>query len=77
MQASGETGHPALCAPEQDGDLQDDKQEFEDHADGDKDYPVEENIEGDVTNLTGRNTGRKKKLWELRNKMVPDSNFSR
>lgn len=73
MQASGETGHPALCAPEQDGDLQDDRQEFEDHADGDKDYPVEENIEGDVTKLTGR----KKKLWELRNKMVPDSNFSR
>lgn len=52
-------------APEPDEDLHDNRQDFEDHADGEKDYPVEENVE-DVTKLTGR----KKKLWELRNKMM-------
>jgi pre-mRNA-splicing factor SYF2 len=65
VQASGLSGQSNSGAPEQDEDLHDDRQDFEDHADGDKDYPVEENIE-DVTKLTGR----KKKLWELRNKMV-------
>ncbi|XP_059458403.1 uncharacterized protein LOC132187997 [Corylus avellana] len=65
VQASGLSGQSNSGAPEQDEDLHDDRQDFEDHADGDKDYPVEENIE-DVTKLTGR----KKKLWELRNKMM-------
>lgn len=65
VQASGLSGQSNSGAPEQDEDLHDDRQDFEDHADSDKDYPVEENVE-DVTKLTGR----KKKLWELRNKMV-------
>jgi len=65
VQASGLSGQSNSGAPEQDEDLHDDRQDFEDHADGDKDYPVEENVE-DVTKLTGR----KKKLWELRNKMM-------
>jgi uncharacterized membrane protein YcjF (UPF0283 family) len=66
VQARGGVGQSNSGALEQYEDLHDDRQDSEDHADGDKDNPVEENVEVDVTKLTGR----KKKLWELRNKMV-------
>lgn len=66
VKASGRSVQSGSGAPELDEDLHDDRQDFEDHADGGKENPVEENLEGDVTKLTGR----KKKLWELRNKMV-------
>ncbi|GMY05425.1 pre-mRNA-splicing factor syf2 [Fagus crenata] len=66
VQARGGVGQSNSGALEQYEDLHDDRQDSEDHADGDKDNPVEENLEVDVTKLTGR----KKKLWELRNKMI-------
>ncbi|KAG6653518.1 pre-mRNA-splicing factor syf2 isoform X1 [Carya illinoinensis] len=66
VKASYRSDQSGSGAPELDEDLHDDRQDFEDHADGGKEYPVEENLEGDVTKLTGR----KKKLWELRNKMM-------
>lgn len=66
MKASGRSGQSGSGALELDEDLHDNRLDFEGHADGGKEYPVEENLEGDITKLTGR----KKKLWELRNKMV-------
>ncbi|KAF5448994.1 hypothetical protein F2P56_029484 [Juglans regia] len=66
VKASGRSVQSGSGAPELDEDLHDDRQDFEDHADGGEENPVEENLEGDVTKLTGR----KKKLWELRNKMM-------
>lgn len=64
MQAGGRISQSSSGAQEQDEDLHDDRQDSDDHADGDREYPVVESV--DVTNLTGR----KKKLWELRNMMV-------
>lgn len=64
-QASSGLGQSNLAAADQDKDL-DGRPDFEEHTDNDYDYPVEEGAEGDVTKFTGR----KKKLWELRQKMV-------
>ncbi|KAM3695633.1 hypothetical protein ACB098_07G148100 [Castanea mollissima] len=64
VQAGGRIIQSSSGAQEQDEDLHDDRQDSDDHADGDREYPVVESV--DVTNLTGR----KKKLWELRNMMM-------
>lgn len=47
-------------------DLHDEKPKFEEDSDSDDEKPAEENAEEDFTNLTGR----QKKLFELRLKMV-------
>ncbi|KAM4099287.1 hypothetical protein ACJW30_07G146400 [Castanea mollissima] len=63
VQAGGGIGQASSGALEQNEDLHDDRQDYDDHADGDREYPVVESV--DVTNLTGR----KQKLWELKNIM--------
>lgn len=65
-EASGGLGQSNLAAADQDKDLDDGRREVEEHTDNDYEYPVEGDGEGDVTKFTGR----KKKLWELRQKMV-------
>lgn len=56
-----------LGVPDRTEDLDDERPDIEEHADSDNDHPVEGDVEGgDVTKFTGR----KKKLWELRQKMV-------
>lgn len=50
-------------ASEQD---EEEKSVFEEKSDDDDNHPVQENVEGDGTQLTGR----QKKLFELRLKMV-------
>ncbi|MBA0793131.1 hypothetical protein Gohar_017560 [Gossypium harknessii] len=60
-----EHGQPVTPAAYQEQDVQPGIREPEESPDDDSDRPVEENIEGDITNLTGR----QKKLFELRLKM--------
>ncbi|KAB2097571.1 hypothetical protein ERO13_A01G169500v2 [Gossypium hirsutum] len=60
-----EHGQPVTPAAYQEQDVQPGIPEPEESPDADSDGPVEENIEGDITNLTGR----QKKLFELRLKM--------
>ena len=61
-----EHGQPVTRASYQEQDVQHGAPEPEENSDDDNDHPVEENIEGDITKLTGR----QKKLFELRLKMV-------
>ncbi|XVF67952.1 hypothetical protein PTKIN_Ptkin10aG0163400 [Pterospermum kingtungense] len=60
-----ERGQPVTRATYQEQDVQNGAPEPEENSDDDNDNPVVENIEGDVTKLTGR----QKKLFELRLKM--------
>lgn len=53
--------------PDQDGNVDAGRPDFEEHSESDEEPPVEEEImEEDFQKFTGR----KKKLWELRQKMV-------
>ncbi|XWS55105.1 hypothetical protein CRYUN_Cryun10bG0146700 [Craigia yunnanensis] len=60
-----EHGQPVTYAAYQEQDVQHGAPEPEENSDDDNDHPVEENSEGDITKLTGR----QKKLFELRLKM--------
>ncbi|XWS67727.1 hypothetical protein CRYUN_Cryun04dG0030200 [Craigia yunnanensis] len=57
-----ERGQPVRCSAYQEQNVQYGAPEPEENSDDDNNHPVEENIEGDVTKLTGR----QKKLFELR-----------
>lgn len=59
------SGQTVADAPLQYQDVRVDEPGPEEHSDSDKDHPTEENVEVDVTNLSGR----QKKLFELRLKM--------
>lgn len=54
------------AAPDYTNKVHDEINDLEDHPNGDNDNPAEENTQVDFTNLTGR----QKKLFELRLKMV-------
>lgn len=64
MQAKGGIGWSSSQAPEQGEELDEERPDHE-HSEDDDDRAVLDNVEGDVTQLTGR----KKKLFELRLKM--------
>lgn len=66
LQGSGGNSQPDEHAVKQHIDLHDERPDSEEDSDGDNKTHVEENIEGDITKLTGR----QKKLFELRLKMV-------
>lgn len=55
-----------VTVPDQAEDLHDEIDDLEDHPNGDSDNVVEENVEVDMTKLSGR----QKKMFELRLKMV-------
>lgn len=65
LQGSGGNSQPDEHAVKQHIDLHDERPDSEEDSDGDNKTHVEENIEGDITKLTGR----QKKLFELRLKM--------
>lgn len=67
VQVSGGSGKSKVEAAQQVEDL-DRPSETDEHAGDGDEFPVEEeeNMEGDFTKFTGR----KKRLWELRMKMV-------
>ncbi|KAG6779674.1 hypothetical protein NC652_011741 [Populus alba x Populus x berolinensis] len=64
VQAKGGIGWSSSQAPEQGEELDEERPDHE-HSEDDDDRVVLDNVEGDVTQLTGR----KKKLFELRLKM--------
>lgn len=64
VQAKGGIGWSSSQAPEQGEELDEERPDHE-HSEDDDDRAVLDNVEGDVTQLTGR----KKKLFELRLKM--------
>lgn len=64
VQAKGGIGWSSSQAPEQGEELDEERSDHE-HSEDDDDRAVLDNVEGDVTQLTGR----KKKLFELRLKM--------
>ncbi|KAH8510509.1 hypothetical protein H0E87_008167 [Populus deltoides] len=64
VQAKGGIGWSSSQAPEQGEELDEERPDHE-HSEDDDDHAVLDNVEGDVTQLTGR----KKKLFELRLKM--------
>lgn len=66
MQATGGSSHSKSGAIDQAEEIHDERPHEEEGSDGDSDHDAEKNIEGDGTNLTGR----QKKLFELRLKMV-------
>lgn len=70
MQANGGSGKSNSEAAEQEEYVHNEKPDSEEHADDGDDHP-EENMEGDFTKFTGR----KKKLWELRMKMVSPCHY--
>ncbi|KAF3434723.1 hypothetical protein FNV43_RR21808 [Rhamnella rubrinervis] len=66
VEANGGIDRSKLGIPDRTEDLDDERPDVGEHTDSDNDHPVEEDVEGgDVTKFTGR----KKKLWELRQKM--------
>jgi hypothetical protein len=71
VQAKGGIGWSSSQAPEQGEELDEERPDHE-HSEDDDDRAVLDNVEGDVTQLTGR----KKKLFELRLKMVNLINLS-
>lgn len=62
---AGNTQPRPVTVPDQAEDLHDEIDDLEDHPNGDSDNVVEENVEVDMTKLSGR----QKKLFELRLKM--------
>lgn len=68
VHAKGSNDKPGALVSDQDEEQHDGRSDFEQHSadDNDDNNPVQENIEGDVTKLTGR----QKKLFDLRLKMV-------
>lgn len=66
VQASGSSVQSHILASVVAEDLRDENPKLEAGSDSDNDKPAEENVEGDFTKLTGR----QKKLFELRLKMV-------
>ena len=67
VQAGRSSGSSNFVPPDEYEDLRDEKPNEEGHSDGDTDkFSGGENVEGDFTKLTGR----KKKLFEIRLKMV-------
>lgn len=66
VQASGSSGKSNTLASDVAEDLHDENPKLEAGSDSDNDKPAEEDVEGDFTKLTGR----QKKLFELRLKMV-------
>lgn len=65
MPVSGGCGQSSTSAPDVIEDYNVERPNFEELSDSDHDQPAEENL-GDITKLTGR----QKKLFELRLKMV-------
>lgn len=65
-QASGGGNQSNLSAPDGAEDLQDERPNLQENSDSEDDHPAEENLQEDITKLTGR----QKKLFELRLKMV-------
>ena len=65
VQAKGGSGWSTSQAPEQGEELDEERPDLE-HSEDDADRAVLDNVVGDVTQLTGR----KKRLFELRLKMV-------
>ncbi|KAL5791213.1 hypothetical protein ACOSQ2_006101 [Xanthoceras sorbifolium] len=64
-QTTGGNGLSDTSAPDVAEDLHDDRPNVEEDSDSDNDQPAEENVEVDLSKLTGR----QKKLFELRLKM--------
>ncbi|TXG64853.1 hypothetical protein EZV62_011847 [Acer yangbiense] len=64
-QSTGGNGKSVTSAPDVTEDLHDDRPNVEEDSDSDDDRPAEENVEVDLSKLTGR----QKKMFELRLKM--------
>ncbi|KAK0580552.1 hypothetical protein LWI29_003348 [Acer saccharum] len=64
-QTTGGNGKSVTSAPDVAEDLHDDRPNVEEDSDSDNDRPAEENVEVDLSKLTGR----QKKMFELRLKM--------
>lgn len=62
VKASGDSNSGTL---HQEEDVSEERPDFGEQSDDNDDHPAEENVEGDFQMFTGR----KKKLWELRQKM--------
>lgn len=67
VQAGGGIGQSNIRVPDQTEDVGSGRPDIEEHASSDDNSPVEGDVEGGDYKMF---TGRKKKLWELRQKMV-------